>query len=141
MARIHLYFREETDMAEQLFSRHAFEASLTLKALRDRDFRQELLRDPVAIYGREANHQVPDGVEIRVVIEQPNVFYLVLPHLPDEALTEAQLKAVAARELTHREPCWGIGDGLDRTLTQEAQARLTSTIDPKAQRGGAAVLP
>jgi hypothetical protein len=87
---------------------------LVAKALHDHEFRKRLLANPTEVYAESLGHKIPDGVEIRVVEETPTIFYLVLPFLPSiDGTTRTTILAVAERELTHREPCWGLGDGLE----------------------------
>lgn len=93
------------------FKRCEFEATLIAKALNDPAFRHQLLTTPKKVYEAELGRSIPPEAEIRVVEERGNVFYVVLPFLPeDERFTDEQIAAVARRELTHREPCWGVGD-------------------------------
>jgi hypothetical protein len=96
------------------FARAEFEASLVAAALSDEAFRRRLIAEPTATYAAALGHPIPDGVEVRVVTEGPSVFYLVLPFLPgDREVDEETRLGVARHVLTHREPCWGLGDGLD----------------------------
>ena len=103
-------------MTDGQFQRACFDADLVFKALKDDAFRARLLADPTRVYGEELRaavpgHAVPDGVEIKVAEERENVFYLVLPCVPQEMnLSDEALRRVARHERTHRNPCWGLGD-------------------------------
>ena len=103
-------------MTDIPFQRARFDADLVFKALKDEAFRTRLLADPTRVYGEELrksmpHHEVPDGVEIRVVEEAENVFYVVLPCVPPTMdLSDEALRRVARHERTHRNPCWGLGD-------------------------------
>ena len=98
------------------FQRARFDADLVLKALKDDAFRARLLANPTEVYDEELrrvmpDRSVPDGVEVRVVEEEDNVFYVVLPCVPPSMeLRDEALGRVARHEQTHREPCWRLGD-------------------------------
>lgn len=96
------------------FKRSEFEARLVAKALRDPEFRRRLVADPTRTYAAELGRRIPDAARIKVVEETENTFCVAIPFLPPGLkITDEQLEAVARRELTHRNPCWGVGDGLD----------------------------
>jgi hypothetical protein len=98
------------------FKRCDFEAKLIAKALKDPEFRKRLLSAPKETYQAELGRPIPKEAEIRVVEEKGDLFYVVLPFLPySERFSEEQIAAVARRELTHREPCWGVGDPVDHS--------------------------
>ena len=103
-------------MTDAQFQRARFDAELVFKALKDEGFRRRLLADPTRVYGEELraampDHEIPEGVEIKVAEERENVFYLVLPCVPPEMhLSDEALRRVARHEQTHRNPCWGLGD-------------------------------
>ncbi|MEM7225684.1 MAG: NHLP leader peptide family RiPP precursor [Pseudomonadota bacterium] len=109
-------------MPHHPFERKRFDVALVFKALKDEGFRARLLADPRGVYAEELEkakpgQTIPAGVEIRMAEEAANVFYLVLPYVPPEmVLSDRRLEMVARHELTHREPCWGIGDAPDRDL-------------------------
>ncbi|MEM9107986.1 MAG: NHLP leader peptide family RiPP precursor [Pseudomonadota bacterium] len=98
------------------FSRQTFDSDLVFKALKDEAFRKKLVSDPTATYAAELaaaipGQTIPDGVEVRVATEMDNIFYVVLPCVPDGThLTQETLHKVASHEVTHRNPCWGLGD-------------------------------
>jgi hypothetical protein len=98
-------------MKTQRFKRCEFEAKLIAKALKDSQFRKQLLAAPKETYQAALGRPIPKEAEIRVVEEKGNVFYVVLPFLPPgETFSEEQIASVARRESTHREPCWSVGD-------------------------------
>ncbi|NMG05529.1 NHLP leader peptide family RiPP precursor [Brasilonema sp. UFV-L1] len=81
-------------------TRQEFEADLVAKAWKDDAFKQELLSNPKAIIAKESGVQVPDNIEVRVLEENPNILYLVLPVKPADLegegeLSEEALEAVA----------------------------------------------
>ena len=101
-------------MAAPRFTRRQFETRLVAKARRDAHFRRKLLADPNQTYATELGREIPGQAQIRVVEEAENVFYVVLPFVPPGLrLSDEQVLKIAKRELTHRNPCWGLGDGLD----------------------------
>ncbi len=88
-------------MSEQNFpTRNELEAKIIAKAWQDEEFKQELLSQPRATIIREWElNNVPDDVDIKVIEENPNTLYIVLPMKPvitnGEELSEEQLEAVA----------------------------------------------
>ena len=84
-----------TDQA--LSSRKDFEEKIVSRALKDDAFRQQLIDNPRNVLQSELGATLPADVEVRVVEEQPNSYYLVLP--PKEAssaeLSDADLEPVA----------------------------------------------
>jgi hypothetical protein len=85
-------------MADQKI-RRAFELQLIEKAWKDDAFRQALLTDPQGAVERELGAKLPAGLQVKVLAETPDTFYLVLPANPDRApvgqLADQQLEAVA----------------------------------------------
>ena len=92
-------------MSEQTKTRKELEAQIIAKAWQDEAFKQELLSNPKAALSRELQVQnIPASLEIQVLEETPNTFYLVLPMQPNvaaanEELSEEQLMAVAGGAL------------------------------------------
>lgn len=74
-----------SDGTERLRERHALEAPLIARAMRDEAFRKRLLADPKGVLQHELSCvagkslRFPADFEIRVVEEAPRVAYLVLP--------------------------------------------------------------
>jgi len=103
-------------LANPHFQRARFDADLVFKALKDGAFRARLLSNPTQVYGEELSralpgHEIPEGVEIKIVEERENVFYVLLPCVPAAMhLSDDALQRVARHEQTHRNPCWGLGD-------------------------------
>ncbi|NEQ20151.1 MAG: NHLP leader peptide family natural product precursor [Microcoleus sp. SIO2G3] len=80
--------------------RHEFESELIARAWKDEAFKQELVSNPKAVFARELQQEMPEGLEIRVLEETPNTLYLVIPRNPldtqvTEDLSEEALEAVA----------------------------------------------
>ena len=80
-------------------TRREFELQLIEKAWKDDTFRQALVKDPQGAVERELGAKLPAGLQVKVLAETPDTFYLVLPANPDRApagqLTDQQLEAVA----------------------------------------------
>jgi Nitrile hydratase, alpha chain len=85
-------------MADQT-TRRDVELQLIEKAWKDDAFRQALVKDPQGAVERELGAKLPAGLQVKVLAETPDTFYLVLPANPDRApggqLTDQQLEAVA----------------------------------------------
>jgi Nitrile hydratase, alpha chain len=85
-------------MAEQR-TRRDVELQLIEKAWKDDAFRQALVSDPRGAVEKELGGQLPAGLQVKVLAETSDTFYLVLPANPDRApageLTDQQLEAVA----------------------------------------------
>ena len=78
--------------------RNDLQSQLIERATRDQGFREELIRDPRGVIGRELGVEIPQSVEIRVVEESPTASYLVLspaPASPGQQLSDQDLEAVA----------------------------------------------
>jgi hypothetical protein len=87
----------ENNMPEQRKTRKEFETEIITKAWKDKQFKQELLSNPKAVYERELNQKLPDSLQIRVVEEDSNTIYLALPKAPEanEELSEEALESIA----------------------------------------------
>ena len=65
-------------------SRHMFEGRVVARAWRDRRYRARLMEDPRGALAEVIGQEIPRDVRIRVVEEDPNTLYFVLPHNPME---------------------------------------------------------
>jgi Nitrile hydratase, alpha chain len=85
-------------MANQT-TRRDFELQLIEKAWKDDAFRQALRSDPRGAVEKALGGKLPAGLQVKVVEETADTFYLVLPAKLDRApagqLTDQQLDAVA----------------------------------------------
>jgi Nitrile hydratase, alpha chain len=85
-------------MADQT-TRRDFELQLIEKAWKDDAFRQALRTDPQGTVESALGGKLPAGVQVKLVEETADTFYLVLPAIPDRAssgqLNDQQLDAVA----------------------------------------------
>jgi hypothetical protein len=88
-------------MTEQNFpTRNELEAKVIAQAWQDEEFKQELLSHPRATIIREWGlKDLPDNIDIKVIEENSNTLYMVLPMKPvttnGEELSEEQLEAIA----------------------------------------------
>jgi hypothetical protein len=88
-------------MSEQNFpTRNELEAKVIAKAWQDEEFKQQLLNHPRATIIQEWGlKDIPDDVDIKVIEENSNTLYIVLPMKPitthGQELSEEQLEAVA----------------------------------------------
>jgi Nitrile hydratase, alpha chain len=80
-------------------TRRDVELQLIEKAWKDDAFRQALVTDPQGAVERELGAKLPAGVQVKVLAESADTFYLVLPANPDRGpagqLSDQQLEAVA----------------------------------------------
>jgi hypothetical protein len=85
-------------MADQR-TRREVELQLIEKAWKGDAFRQALLTDPQGAVERELGAKLPAGLQVKLLEESADTFYLVLPANPDRApageLSDQQLEAVA----------------------------------------------
>jgi hypothetical protein len=74
-----------------------FESSLIAKAWKDEAFKQELIRNPKTVIERELGKKLPESLHIKVLEEDVNTVYLVLPAAMQvtEQLSEEALEAFA----------------------------------------------
>jgi Nitrile hydratase, alpha chain len=77
-------------MADQT-TRRDFELQLIEKAWKDDAFRQALLTDPRGALERALGGKLRAGVQLKVVEETADTFYLVLPANADQTATAGQL--------------------------------------------------
>lgn len=78
--------------------RKQFEQQIIEKAIKDQSFRQQLLDDPKGVIEKEFGLKIPESVEVKVLEENANTFYIVLPgsnKSSEMELTDAELNTVA----------------------------------------------
>jgi hypothetical protein len=82
---------------EQKNLRNDLEARVIGRALKDENFRLELLRDPKSSLEKELGVKIPDSVTVRIVEEKEGEVCLILPQVPKQEgeLTETELESVA----------------------------------------------
>jgi Nitrile hydratase, alpha chain len=74
-------------------TRKDLEIHLITRALKDEGFRQELVANPKTVVEKELGVKLPEELEIKVLQETENTFYMVLPSNPYERISEEELKA------------------------------------------------
>jgi hypothetical protein len=67
---------------------------LIVRAMKDENFRKELLSNPKALVEKEIGKlkkdaKLPETLEVKVIEQPANALYLVLPTMPDELSDEA----------------------------------------------------
>ncbi len=82
---------------EKVKSRGEALAPVIAKAWKDEKFKKDLISNPKAVLNREFGVQFPDNVNVKVVEEDANNLYIILPmKLPGEGeLSDEQLESVA----------------------------------------------
>lgn len=79
--------------------RQQFEQKLIGKAMKDESFRKYLIETPGSAIEAETGMKIPETIKIKVLEEDPNTVYLILPQNPvgiDEIeLSDVELEAVA----------------------------------------------
>ncbi len=74
-------------------------SSVIVRAIEDDAFKQELVSQPHAAIEQELGITLPQGSELRVLEQEDNIRYLILPMQPDslegDELSEEELEAVA----------------------------------------------
>ena len=91
-------------MANQ--QRRQFEQQLIEKALKDESFRKQLIENPGAAIEAETGWKIPETVKIKVMEEDSQTVYLVLPDViamnGQNELTDEELNGVARGLFTGR---------------------------------------
>ncbi len=88
-------------------SRQEFEADLVAKAWKDEAFKQELLSNPKATISKEFGTPIPDNIEVRVLEENPQTLYIVLPMKPADIQGEGELSEEALETVAGGLGCRG----------------------------------
>jgi Nitrile hydratase, alpha chain len=80
-------------------SRAEMERKLIERSLQDEEFRQRLLADPKGTIEHDLGPRLPESIEVRVVEENADTIYLVLPSASPTAqggeLSDQELDAVS----------------------------------------------
>jgi len=83
--------------------RQQFEQQLIEKAMKDPDFRKRLIENPKAVIKEETGIDLPASINLKILEEDPQTVYLVLPHLnarDDEAeITNNELEKIVGGEV------------------------------------------
>jgi nitrile hydratase alpha subunit len=74
----------------------ALNRQVIARALKDPAYRQALLADPRATLGQAFGQELPPNIRVKVVEQEPDTIYLLLPHgLASAELSEEELDSVA----------------------------------------------
>jgi hypothetical protein len=75
------------------------EQQLIEKAMKDEQFRRQLVNHPRETIEKEMGIRIPENLSIKILEEDINTLYLILPSVPDQEsgsdLTEADLQSIA----------------------------------------------
>jgi len=82
---------------EQKNLRKELEAQIIGRALKDENFRLELIRDPKSVLEKELGAKIPDSVTVRILEEKEGEICLIIPQVSkkEDELTEIELESVA----------------------------------------------
>ncbi|NER98444.1 MAG: NHLP leader peptide family natural product precursor [Symploca sp. SIO1B1] len=72
---------------ERYSVRQELTTKLWLKSTKDESFKQELFANPKEVIETELGQALPDHKKVKVLQEDDNTMYLVLPKNPQEGLT------------------------------------------------------
>ena len=82
-----------------MLQRKDLEQKLIEKAMKDEAFRKQLIDNPKAVIEQESGMKILESTKIKIVEEDPQTIYLVLPCVPARAtqveLSEIELQDVA----------------------------------------------
>ena len=75
-------------------NRRELEEQIITRAWQDDSFKEELINNPKSALEREGIN-LPENIEVKVVEENTNTLYVVIPTKPSEELSDAELESVA----------------------------------------------
>ena len=86
-----------------MLQRKQLEQQLIEKTMKDPEFRKRLLDNPKSVIEEETGVELPLSVNFKILTEDPQTVYLVLPFIPAQPdqpeLTEAELEMIAGGTL------------------------------------------
>jgi hypothetical protein len=92
-------FKFKPSSKVEAISRKDLEAKLILKALKDKDFKRELLNNGKATVEHFLNIQLPGALTVQVLEETEHDIYLVLPANPYAGIAETEIQQTLGMEL------------------------------------------
>ncbi|MDB9405989.1 NHLP leader peptide family RiPP precursor [Microcystis aeruginosa CS-1036] len=105
-----------------LKTRKDLEIHLITRALKDEEFKRELIANPKAVIERELGTKLPDELEINVLEETEDTIYMVLPCNPYEGISEEELKASLG--ITYEDVAKWVSEQQRNTLLDETSSIL-----------------
>ncbi|MCH9648187.1 MAG: NHLP leader peptide family RiPP precursor [Deltaproteobacteria bacterium] len=79
----------------QVESRGALQDFITNKAANDSQYRDALVANPKSLLAQHLGQELPEWLNVEVVEETANTFYLIAPHVPSDELADEDLEMVA----------------------------------------------
>jgi hypothetical protein len=101
-------------------TRKDLEIHLITRALKDEEFRQELIANAKAVIEQELETNLPQELDTQVIEETEATLYLVLPNNPYGEMSEEELKALAG--MTYEDVAQWIFEQQRISLLDEASA-------------------
>jgi Nitrile hydratase, alpha chain len=94
------------------------EHAIRIRALRDDEFRQALIRDPEETLAREFGVRVPEGVRIQVHEETDDLVHLIVPAPPSklEKLSDRELEMMP-QDPQAKTGCCTCGSSTEQTFS------------------------
>jgi len=106
-------------------TRKDLEIHLITRALKDEEFKQELIANPKAVIEQEIGSKLPDELEITVLEETEDTIYMVLPCNPYEGLSEEELQATLG--MTYEDVAlWVLEQQRNNLLDEESAVAIFS---------------
>jgi Nitrile hydratase, alpha chain len=104
-------------------TRKDLEIHLITRALKDEEFKQELIANPKALIEKELGAKLSEDLEIKVLEETENTLYLVLPCNPYEGISEEELQSSLG--MTYEDVAqWVLEQQRNNLLDEESSVKL-----------------
>lgn len=108
-------------------TRKDLEIHLITRALKDEDFRQDLVANPKAVIESELGAKLADELEINVLEETEDTLYMVLPCNPYEGISEEDLKTLMG--MTYEDVAqWVLEQQRNTLLDEESSVKLMARV-------------
>ena len=120
-------FQFQPNSSLALKTRKDLEIHLITRALKDENFKRELLGNPKQVINKELGAELPEELEIHVLEEAENTIYMVLPRNPYGEISEEDLKDSLG--LNYEDVAqWVLEQGASSFLDEESSVLLLSKI-------------
>ncbi|MGJ5675413.1 MAG: NHLP leader peptide family RiPP precursor [Nostochopsis sp.] len=104
-------------------TRKDLEIHLITRALKNEEFRQELIANPKAVVEKELGVKLPEELEIKVLEETESTLYMVVPSNPYEGIFEEELKVLVG--MTYENvACWVLEQQRNTLLDENSSVML-----------------